>query len=234
MYCASCGTWNPDESDFCKSCGRPLQVDGRSRHGASSWLLALTLGGVLLALIAACVGGYLLRDRLGRAWQGSTPPPTRVAAAPTEMPTQVALPATATPSPQPTASPTAYPTPAPTRLATATPLPTALPRTFQLVYKQCIPHGFALGSVKGQVFDKRGRVMPGAQVRIRINDYDWKSDANPATANAEGWYEWTLDPGQKIQFVELIVDGRSVPFAPRDLEVVTMGGCFQRVDFVED
>lgn len=84
MYCASCGTWNPDQSGFCKSCGRPLQVDNRPRHGVRSWLLALTLSGVLLALTAACVGGYLLCDRLGRLWQGPPPSPTRVAAAPTE------------------------------------------------------------------------------------------------------------------------------------------------------
>jgi hypothetical protein len=90
-----------------------------------------------------------------------------------------------------------------------------------------------LGSVKGQVFDKKGNVIQGAQVRITIDGYDWKSDANPATTNPDGWYEWILAVGQKIKFVELTVDGKPVPFSPQELEVTTTGGCFQRVDFVE-
>ena len=106
-------------------------------------------------------------------------------------------------------------------------------QAFRLIYRQCVPHGSSLGSVKGQVFDSKGKVIVGARVRIRINDFDWQSDANPATTNADGWFEWTLETGQKVKFVELIVAGRSVPFSPNDLEVEAQGGCFQRVDFVE-
>ena len=102
------------------------------------------------------------------------------------------------------------------------------------MYKQCIPHGFGLGSVKGQVFDKGGKIIPGAKVRITINGYEWRSEANPATTNQDGWYEWTLEVGQKVQFVELFVGGKSVPFSPKGFEVEARGGCFQRVDFVEE
>jgi len=91
-----------------------------------------------------------------------------------------------------------------------------------------------LGSVKGQVFDKAGKVIAGAKVRITIDDYEWQSDANPATTNSEGWYEWVLEPRQRVKFVELIIDGRSVPFLPKDFEVMANSGCFQRVEFIEE
>jgi hypothetical protein len=87
--------------------------------------------------------------------------------------------------------------------------------------------------VKGQVFDKKGAVIAGAKVRITIDGYDWKSDANPATTNGDGWYEWILQIGQKVKFAELIVDGQAVSFSPTDLEVKATGGCFERVDFIE-
>jgi hypothetical protein len=87
--------------------------------------------------------------------------------------------------------------------------------------------------VKGQVFDKKGVVIPGAKIRITIDGYDWKSDANPAATNGDGWYEWILQVGQTVKFVELIVDGQPLSFSPADLEVKATGGCFQRVDFIE-
>ncbi len=87
--------------------------------------------------------------------------------------------------------------------------------------------------MKGQVFDKKGAVIAGAKVRITIDGYDWKSDANPATTNGDGWYEWILQVGQKVKFAELIVDGQAVSFSPPDLEVKAIGGCFERVDFIE-
>jgi hypothetical protein len=136
---------------------------------------------------------------------------------------------TVTPIPSPTASEV----PVPTLSATPTEKPTPRARTFKLVYGECVPHGFSLGSVKGQVFDKSGKVIPGARVRITINGYDWESAANPATTNSAGWYEWVLEVGQMVQFVELIVDGKSVPFAPQGFEVRATSSCFQRVDFVE-
>jgi predicted nucleic acid-binding Zn ribbon protein len=231
MYCANCGAWNQEESVFCANCGRPLAEKQTQRKARIGLCLLLVLGLVAVVLIVVVVGALLLRERLSAAWQGfvSQPTPTLMVAA--TPPTQTAILVTPTLPPSPT--PTLYVPPTTTPMPTVTPKPTAAQRTFKLVYKQCVPHGSSLGSVKGQVFDKSGRVIPGAKVRIRINDFDWKSDANPATTNAEGWYEWTLEVEQKVKFMELTVAGRTVPFSPEGFEVKSQGGCFQRVDFVE-
>jgi hypothetical protein len=231
MYCSNCGAWNQQESEFCGNCGQPLGEKKPRRTAGSGLCLPLALGLVVVVLIAVGIGAVLLRGRLAVAWQGFVSQPTPTALAPAAPPTQ--LPASSTPTVLPSPTPTAYVPPTATPVPTATPKPTAAQRTFKLVYKQCVPHGSSLGSVKGQVFDKSGRVIPGAKVRIRINDFDWKSDANPATTNAEGWYEWTLEVGQKVKFMELTVAGRSVPFSPQGFEIESQGGCFQRVDFVE-
>nr|MBC7245457.1 carboxypeptidase regulatory-like domain-containing protein [Chloroflexota bacterium] len=177
----------------------------------------------------------MLRDRLALVWQSFVVQPTATSAFPGifPSPTKTLVQATATPFPSPSPSPTVTETPAPTLSPTPTEKPTPPQRVFRLVYRNCIPHALSLGSVKGQVFDKTGKVIPGAKVRITINGYEWQSDANPATTNVDGWYEWILEPGQRVQFVELIVDGKSVPFSPRDLEVTATSGCFQRIDFVE-
>lgn len=236
MYCPQCGAWNPEESKFCGKCGQPLHTlppSTRERWMRSGVVVAaITL---LVLMTIAVIGAFLARDRLARAWPSFFAQPTQVAVIPTATPTQVPIQPTATPTPLPSPSPTATELATPT--ASPTPAPTQEPtprqRTFKLVYKECIPPGFSLGSVKGQVFDKAGRVIPGAKVRITINGYEWRSDANPATTNAAGWYEWILEVGQKVQFVELIVDGKSVPFSPSDFEVTAMGGCFHHVDFVE-
>lgn|GEM_PF-2270919 len=235
MYCPSCGAWNPEESEFCTNCGRPLQATSESRpaRAIGSCMVVVAIISVLLFVVIVVVGAFLMRDRLAHAWRSFIAQPTPVVVIPTLSPTQVSIPATATPLPLPSPSPTVteLPTPIPSPSPTSTQTPYL--RTFKLVYRDCIPHGLALGSVKGQVFDKKGKVIPGAKVRITINGYEWKSEANPATTNPEGWYEWILQVGQKIKFVELIVDGRAVSFSPHDFEVVATGGCFQRVDFVE-
>jgi len=190
---------------------------------------------MLLILALLCMGAFLLRDDLGRLWQDLLAAPPQVLVPPTVSPTRAPtwIPLTPTPAISPSPPPTATPRPA----ATPTPLPTYSPtpvqRTFKLIYRQCIPHGLGLGSVKGQIFDRNGRAIAGAKVRIKINGYDWQSPANPATSNAEGWYEWVLEVDQRVQFVELIVDGKSVPFSSPGFEVKAQGGCFQRVDFVE-
>ena len=233
MYCPYCGAWNPEESKYCAKCGQRLQSPAQESSGIGTGLIVVIAAVTAGALIA--IAAFLARDRLTRAWQGFFARPTEVAAIATSTASPVpvrptaTLPPTVLPSPTSTAVPTA--TPSLTRAPETTPTPKQ--RTFKLVYRDCVPHGFSLGSVKGQVFDKAGRVIPGARIRITINGYEWKSDANPATTNSEGWYEWVLEPGQKVQFVELIVDGRSVPFLPSGFEVKASGGCFQRVDFVE-
>jgi len=231
MYCPNCGAWNQEESEFCANCGRPLGGKKPQRRSGPGLCLLLALGLIVVVLIAVGVGAVLLRGRLTAAWRGFVSQPTPTAVVPTAPPTQ--LPASATPTVLPSATATASVPPTATAVPSVTPKPTVAQRTFKLVYRQCVPHGLSLGSVKGQVFDKNGRVIAGAKVRIRINDFDWKSDANPATTNGEGWYEWTLEVGQKVKFMELTVAGRSVPFSPQGFEVKSQGGCFQRVDFVE-
>jgi predicted nucleic acid-binding Zn ribbon protein len=235
MYCTNCGAWNPEESKFCAKCGRPLEEASQAQRGRPRPLVSMAMAGVLLVLAVVCVMAYAMRDRLSRAWQVLAARPTEVIVLPTASPTQVPVQVTATPTAtaMPSPSATASQVPTPTLSPAPTETPTPRPRTFRLVYGECVPHGFSLGSVKGQVFDKGGKVIPGAKVRITINGYQWDSEANPATTNGAGWYEWTLEVGQKVQFVELIVDGKSVPFAPQGFEVKATGSCFQRVDFVE-
>jgi len=233
MYCSNCGAWNPDESGFCGNCGLPMKEQARPIRSGPSLCLLLALLGVLLAVVVASVAAFALRERLAAAWKGFASRPTQVSVEPTSTPTLA--PPLATPTEPHTPSPTPPQVVAPTVTSapTATPRPAVVQPTFRLIYKQCVPHGSSLGSVKGQVFDKRGKVIVGAKVRIRINDFDWQSDANPATTNGDGWFEWTLEPGQKVKIVELIVAGRPVPFSPLDLEVEARGGCFQNIDFAE-
>ncbi len=232
MYCSNCGAWNPEESEFCAKCGRPLQAASKQRQTKRTGLcLVIAIAGVLLFVAIVAVGAFLVRDHLARIWQGFTAQPTQVAVIPTPLPTEAPIQATVTPTLLPSPSPISTELPTPTPSLTPTQKATPPQPTFKLVYRECIPHGLSLGSVKGQVFDKKGKVIPGAKVRIMINDYEWESEANPATTNSEGWYEWILEPGQRVKFVELIVAGQSVPFSPRDFEVEATGGCFQRVDF---
>ena len=105
------------------------------------------------------------------------------------------------------------------------------PRTFKVVYTDCIPPGLAGGCVKGQVFDNNGDVIPGAEVWITINGNLYNV---PGETNQQGWYEWALNVGQRVRFLELVVDGKSVPFSPLAFELVTKAQCFYRVDFFEE
>jgi len=238
MYCSHCGAWNPEGSKYCAKCGQRVEAaegpapSARRRFNPVAVLMAAAL---LFISAVVCGGVFLMRDYLGRFWPGFVTSPTQVAVLPTASPTSVPtlIPLTPTPAVSPSPSPTATVLPTLTPAPLPTHSPTPFQRTFGLVYRQCIPHGLGLGSVKGQIFDRHGQVIPGATVRITINGYEWQSDANPATSNAEGWYEWVLEVDQRIQFIELIVDGKSVPFSSPGFEVKAQGGCFQRVDFVE-
>ncbi|MFQ6058102.1 MAG: SH3 domain-containing protein [Anaerolineae bacterium] len=108
------------------------------------------------------------------------------------------------------------------------------PQVFEIEYRGCIggtPKN--IGVVKGQVFDRRGRIIVGARVGIWIDGYWWDSPANPARTNEAGWYEWNLTVGQRVRFVSLTVGGRPVSFTPSGFEVRATGGCFQHVNFRE-
>jgi hypothetical protein len=139
---------------------------------------------------------------------------------------------TATPVPP---TPTSTPTPTLTPVPTSTPRPTAtpspVPRDRYLVeYLECEPHNAGLGSVKGQVFDREGNIIQGAQVEIWIGGVPWDSPAHPATTNQDGWFEWVLSLDQTVQFHALYVNGREADMDPADFEVKTISGCFQHVN----
>jgi hypothetical protein len=104
---------------------------------------------------------------------------------------------------------------------------------FALEYLGCIPHDFELGSVKGQVFDRAGNVIHGAQVEMWLNGSRWDDSANPAATNEDGWYEWIIVLDQGVQLSALFVDGRRVSFSPRDLVVITKRGCFHHINFIQ-
>jgi hypothetical protein len=237
MYCSKCGAWNPEDSKYCAKCGQKVEAQPRMAHRTRSTSRVVLIASLFLLAALLCIAAFSMRSQIASVWRSFSAPPTKIAQVPTDTTTPLPAPATATieptvePSPLPPATET--PTAAPTASPTPTLIPTPLPRTFKLMYLQCIPHGLGLGAVKGQIFDQGGKVIQGAKVHITINGYEWQSDANPATSNQDGWYEWILEVGQKVQFVELLVGGESVPFAPKGYEVEARSGCFQRVDFVE-
>lgn len=109
-------------------------------------------------------------------------------------------------------------------------------RIFDASYKGCIggtPKG--VGVVKGQVFDRNGKIIQGAKITIKIDGVIWDSPANPGTTNVDGWYEWYLTLGQRIGFVSISVPGSVARLteAAQDLKVYSRSGCFEHVNFVE-
>jgi hypothetical protein len=139
---------------------------------------------------------------------------------------------TPTPSPTPTPTPTSTAVPTSTPTPTRTPTPTPSNR-FVIEYLGCRSHSSGLGWVKGQVFDADGRPITdgAAKVTIWIDGRLYDSVDNPKPTNSVGWYEWVLGRNQLVRFVKLEVDGRVVPFDPKDFEVPTLSGCFQYVNF---
>jgi hypothetical protein len=206
----------------------------------------------VLAATALCVCGALAVVVLA-------PGPTSRQAAPQATATPVATVAISTATPVPTDTPTAAPTATPTHTPTHTPTATAPPTpthtpaavvpspptdtpsatataapselSFAVEYLGCKSHAIKHGSVKGQVFDRQGSVIPGAQVEIWIDGQRWDDPANPATANQDGWYEWVLALDQVIRIVALYIDGQEVAIYPDNLEVPSVSRCFQHVNF---
>lgn len=108
------------------------------------------------------------------------------------------------------------------------------PGVFEIEYKGCIGGTSKnIGVVKGQVFDRQGRIIVGARVGIWIDGHWWDSPANPARTNEAGWYEWNLTVGQRVRFVYLTVRGQEASFTPEEFEVEATGGCYQHVNFRE-
>jgi hypothetical protein len=206
----------------------------------------------VLAATALCVCGALAVVVLA-------PGPTSRQAAPEVAATPIATVAISTATPIPTDTPTTAPTATPTPTVTHTPTTVAPPTpthtpaavvpspltdtpsatataapselSFVVEYLGCKSHAIKHGSVKGQVFDRQGSVIPGAQVEIWIDGQRWDDPANPATANQDGWYEWVLALDQVIRIVALYIDGQEVAIYPDNLEVPSVSRCFQHVNF---
>ncbi len=119
--------------------------------------------------------------------------------------------------------------PAPT--ATPTETPTAGPPMFTLDYRGCVAPGMSLGQVKGQVFDRNGSVIVGAEIEVLVEGQT--NIIPPGHSNSEGWYEFNIKPGQHVRFRRITINGQNVPFTPTGLEVQGKAGCYQRVDIRE-
>lgn len=208
-------------------------------------LLIIAVVALTVVVIAACIGLFLLY-RMGAFddWVAmATPEPTEtsapptVVATPTDTPPPTILVVTATPKPTivattpavtlaPTNTPATPPTPEPT--ATSTEEPSPLAGRFTIEYLGCEPHGSDIGSVKGQVFDREGNVIPNAYVWITLNG--WPYDT-PARSNEAGWYEFFLEKGLKVKIVSMVIDGQEVELVGHeDLEFKAQGGCFEHVN----
>ena len=145
-----------------------------------------------------------------------------------------ATPTRPTPTPSPTRSPTATvpPTRTPIPTSTQSPTPTDTPNPYRgkylVEYHGCVKHGSGVGTIKGQIFDREGNIIPGAEVYISLND--WAYD-RPARSNAAGWYEFYLDNDLKVKIVGLWVNGQEVPLAGHeDVTLKSQPGCFEHVD----
>lgn len=103
---------------------------------------------------------------------------------------------------------------------------------FVIEYQGCVGGvSRSIGPVKGQVFDKSGRIIVGAVVTILVEGQS--NIVPPGRTNEAGWYEWNLSPGQRVTFASLTVGGHRASFAPQNFEVRSQGGCFQHVNFRE-
>ncbi len=216
-------------------------------------LLIVAVVALTVMLVAACVGVFVLY-RMGafdELLAGTPPDPTATATAPaatlesvaTETPLPTILAVTATPRIEaatrtpaitaavtlaPTITPAVSPTPAETTTVTPTEEPSPLAGRFAVEYLGCEPHGSDIGSVKGQVFDQDGNVLPNAYVWITLNGWPYET---PARSNEAGWYEFFLEKGLKVKIVSMVVDGEEVELiGHEDLEFKAQGGCFEHVN----
>ena len=219
--------------------------EDRSQHSEKRLALITALA-ALITVAVVFLGGawFLTRSGLLDALLGAaTPPPdtggtpTLLSLVQTRQPTAPPI-VTATPrqtmtTSQPTLTPTPLaPAATPSPTPSSTPSPTATPTDplagkFVVEYKGCTPHGSNQGTVKGQIFDRNGDIIVGAEVRITLNG--WAYD-QPARSNGAGWYEFYLQNDLKVKIVSLRINGQEMPLAGNDLEFKAQGGCFEYVN----
>ncbi len=231
-------------------------MDSNASDSRRKRLLTAAAIVALLAVSAGVFGGMYVLARKGAfdSLLGLTPTPfvvapTRTATAtlaPTlpspllETATSTAVVAsTLTPrSTTPTQPITMAPTGTADLLATDTPEPTPSPTvtatadpgvgTFLVEYRGCDPRGSDIGIVKGQIFDRDGKVIAGAEVRVQLDGWDYDQ---PAISNGEGWYEFYLQKGLQVKIVSLRIEGKEMALAGNEDQVfLAQIGCFEHVN----
>ena len=75
--------------------------------------------------------------------------------------------------------------------------------------------------------------IAGARVEIAVNGVTWESTANPAITDSHGWYQFVLQPGQRVRIQSLQVGGVTKGLTPMNLEVPVTLGCVQQLDLQE-
>lgn len=204
-------------------------------QGAQRGLLTVALVALVLALLALAWGVRALY-RLGalgapRARAAATATAVAVPAATGAAPqTAVALASTPLSTLEPIQLPTAAPLSTNDPSLSLTPIaPEAPGAAYEVEYRGCIEHGSNTGTVKGQVFDRQGQIVVGAEVRVTLND--WVYD-RPGITNRDGWYEFYLDRGLEVKIVSLRIDGREMPLVGHEALVVeSQGGCYENINF---
>lgn len=231
-------------------------MDDYQGPGQSGGRVVLAIALVTLLVVGAVVfGGVFLLARKGALATLLGEPTAASAAEEAPGPTWTSVPAAAaqptpllliTATPRfPTATPVgaaqqatlaaltptggASPTPAETPSPTAT--ENAATGVYRVEYMGCTKHASNTGTVKGQVFDRQGRVVVGAEVFISIDD--WAYD-KPAASNGEGWYEFYLQKGQRIKVRALRIKGVDVALTGADQQFKAQGGCFEYVNLREE
>lgn len=218
--------------------------EDRSPHSEKRLALITALA-ALVTVAAVFLGGAWLLTRSGlldALLGAATPPPsnngtpTLLSLVQTRQPTapliMTATPRQETATLQPTVTPTPPSAITPSPTLSATPSPTTTPTDplagkFVVEYKGCTPHGSNQGTVKGQIFDRNGDIIVGAEVRVTLNG--WAYDT-PARSNGAGWYEFYLQNDLKVKIVSLRINGQEMPLAGNDLEFKAQGGCFEYVN----
>jgi hypothetical protein len=211
--------------------------------GEQRRLLAVAIVALFLALFALSWGIWTL-NRLGAlggpggaataakaSTATATPPTASMATRPASV-TSVALAATPLPTLEPLRLRTAVPIDTPSPAQAPSTVPSAVPDgAYAVEYLGCIKHGSGTGTVKGQVFDRQGDIVVGAEIRVTLND--WTYD-RPGITNTDGWYEFYLDKDLKVKIVSLRIRGQEMPLVGHEnLVVKSQGGCYEKINFRE-
>lgn len=163
----------------------------------------------------------------------STSTPTlRLVATATLRPLTATAVATASPGLTALITPTLWPTATVSPTASPTATPEAAVERYRIEYLGCDPRGSDIGIVKGQVFDRDGKVIAGAEVRVSLDG--WAYD-QPAISNGQGWYEFYLQKGLKVKITSLRVGGQDVALVGNaEAEFLAQGGCFEYVNLRQE